>query len=85
MPLTEHTQAMHGHVDKMEEHHAKLGSGVTDLYAALELCAELMQKLTAVYTELQNTHGEMHQTVHAQRATAASAHEEATNASLSAN
>lgn len=85
MPMTDHTAAMHGHVDQLENHHAKLGGGVTELYAALDLCAQLMQKLTEIYGELQGTHAEMHQTVQGARQTASAAHEEATNANINAN
>ena len=85
MPLTDHTQAMHGHVDQLEGHHAKLGEGVNGLYAALEQCAQLMQTLTDIYNQMQGTHAEMQQTVQASRATAQSAHEEASNADLAAN
>ena len=85
MPLTDHTQAMHGHVDQMEGHHVKLGEGVASLYAALEQCAQLMQTLTEVYNQMQGTHAEMHQTVQASRATAQNAHEEANNADIASN
>jgi outer membrane murein-binding lipoprotein Lpp len=83
MTMMNHTQAMHGHVDQMETHHAKLGGGVTDLYAAIEQCAALMQTLTQIYNELQGTHAEMHHTVQASRQTAATAHEEAQTSSSS--
>ena len=79
MTMMNHTEAMHGHVDQMEQHHAKLGSGVTDLYEALELASQLLQKLTVIYGELQGMHGEMHQTVQGARQTASSAQEAAQN------
>lgn len=79
MPIQEHTQAMHGHMDQLEGHHARLGGGVTELYAALDLAAQLMQKLTEVYGELQGTHAEMHHTVNNARVTTSSIHEEAAN------
>ena len=77
MPVTEHAQTLNGHVDAMEAHHAKLGGGVTQLYAALELANQLLQTLTEAYGELQGTHAEMDQTVQGARQTATSIHEEA--------
>jgi hypothetical protein len=77
MPIIEHAQNMHAHVDNLEAHHAKLGAGVTELYSALELATQLLQQLTLAYGEIQGMHSDMHNTVQGARQTATSIHEEA--------
>lgn len=85
MPMDDHAQNMHGHVDQLENHHAKLGEGVTQLYSAIEMASQLLQTLTEVYGQLQGTHAEMHQSVQGARQTASSIGEEAAQMSANSN
>lgn len=78
--MVDHSQNMGSHVDAMEQHHAELGGGIGQLYAALEQAQQLMQTLTEAYTALSGTHAGMQQTVDGAKQTAASLQEGAQQA-----
>jgi hypothetical protein len=80
MPITEHTQNLHAHMDSLEAHHAKLGEGVNALYEMLSLATELFQKLSDAYVHLQGAHADMHEHLQGARHATSSIHEEASAA-----
>lgn len=54
--MADHTETMGAHVGAMKAHHEQLGGGLTQLYEALTLAQQLVDNLTAAYTELANGH-----------------------------
>ena len=63
MTMMDHSQAMDGHVQALDQQHAEIGNSVNELYAALEQLNALVQMITNLYTNLQGTHSVMAQSM----------------------
>lgn len=79
MTMMDHSQAMDGHVQSLDQHHAALGQSVTDLYDALDQLNALVQLITQMYTNLQGTHSAMSQTIDGAKTAAANISQGAAN------
>lgn len=54
--MADHTETMGGHIGAMRAQHEQMGGGITQLYEALALAQQLVDSLTAAYSELASGH-----------------------------
>lgn len=54
--MADHTATMGAHVGTMRAHHEQMGGAITRLFEALTLAQQLVDDLTAAYSELASGH-----------------------------